>query len=60
VARSSKSARADGTWTTVSNTDRIGWTQGFLPGSQWLVVRAILAHVGVPTLAAAQGPPQWE
>lgn len=36
-ARSPKAARADGSWSTVANTDRIGWTQGFLPGSQWLM-----------------------
>lgn len=30
-----KSTRADGTWTTIPNTDLVGWTQGFFPGSLW-------------------------
>jgi unsaturated chondroitin disaccharide hydrolase len=34
---SPKAARADGTWTTVSNTDAVAWTQGFFPGSMWLM-----------------------
>jgi unsaturated chondroitin disaccharide hydrolase len=29
--------RADGTWITVSNTDQVGWTQGFFPGANWFV-----------------------
>jgi lysophospholipase L1-like esterase len=33
---SPKAARSDGSWTTVSNTDAVGWTQGFFPGAMWL------------------------
>ena len=25
----------DGTWTTDTNTDLVGWTQGFFPGANW-------------------------
>ncbi len=34
-----KSTRPDGSWTTVPNTDLIGWTQGFFPGSLWYLFR---------------------
>ena len=34
---SPSTTRADGTWNTVSNTDAIGWTQGFFPGANWYV-----------------------
>lgn len=30
-----KSTRSDGTWTTIPNTDLVGWTQGFFPGALW-------------------------
>ncbi|WP_408889411.1 alpha-12C2-mannosidase [Myxococcus faecalis] len=33
--RSPKASRADGTWTTVANTDEVAWTQGFFPGGLW-------------------------
>ncbi|MCP3061975.1 hypothetical protein LXT21_24635 [Myxococcus sp. K38C18041901] len=33
--RSPKAPRADGTWTTVANTDEVAWTQGFFPGGLW-------------------------
>lgn len=32
---SPNTTRADGTWTVVSSTDQVGWTQGFFPGSNW-------------------------
>jgi len=32
-----KASRTDGTWTTVSNTDTLGWTQSFFPGSMWMM-----------------------
>lgn len=35
TSRSPKASRADGTWTTVGNTDATAWTQGFFPGSMW-------------------------
>ncbi len=35
-----RSTRADGTWTTRPNTDLTGWTQGFFPGSLWLMHQA--------------------
>ena len=37
VNRSPKASLSNGTWTTVANTDRIAWTQGFFPGSMWLM-----------------------
>ncbi|RKG94080.1 alpha-12C2-mannosidase [Corallococcus terminator] len=37
VNRSPKSSLSNGTWTTVANTDRIAWTQGFFPGSMWFM-----------------------
>jgi unsaturated chondroitin disaccharide hydrolase len=37
---SPKSVPNGGTWTTVANTDLIGWTQGFFPGSLWLMHQA--------------------
>ncbi|RYZ39938.1 MAG: alpha-12C2-mannosidase [Myxococcaceae bacterium] len=37
VNRSPKSSLSNGTWTTVGNTDRIAWTQGFFPGSMWFM-----------------------
>jgi hypothetical protein len=40
AAQYPKSTRGDGTWTTVSNTNLIGWTQGFFPGSMWLMHEA--------------------
>jgi lysophospholipase L1-like esterase len=40
TTQSPKSTRADGTWTTVANTNLIGWTQGFFPGSMWLLHQA--------------------
>jgi unsaturated chondroitin disaccharide hydrolase len=30
-----KSTGTDGLWRTVAATDRVGWTQGFFPGSLW-------------------------
>jgi len=33
---SPKAALANGSWTTVLNTDPIAWTQGFFPGALWL------------------------
>ena len=35
-----RSTRSDGTWTTRPNTDLTGWTQGFFPGSLWLMHQA--------------------
>ncbi|WP_267968033.1 glycoside hydrolase family 88 protein [Myxococcus stipitatus] len=35
TTRSPKASRADGTWSTVANTDAVGWTQGFFPGLMW-------------------------
>lgn len=35
VNRSPKASLSNGTWTTVANTDRVAWTQGFFPGSMW-------------------------
>ncbi|MBN9681836.1 MULTISPECIES: glycoside hydrolase family 88 protein [unclassified Corallococcus] len=35
VNRSPKASTSSGTWTTVANTDRVAWTQGFFPGSMW-------------------------
>jgi hypothetical protein len=35
-----RSTRSDGTWTTVPNTNLTGWTQGFFPGSLWLMHQA--------------------
>ena len=32
---SPNTTRPDGTWTVVSSTDQVGWTQGFFPGSNW-------------------------
>ncbi|WP_224369014.1 glycoside hydrolase family 88 protein [Hyalangium versicolor] len=37
VTQSPKSTRADGTWTTVLNTNLVGWTQGFFPGAMWML-----------------------
>ncbi|MCY1032921.1 alpha-12C2-mannosidase [Corallococcus sp. BB11-1] len=37
VNRSPKASLSNGTWTTVANTDRIAWTQGFFPGSMWFM-----------------------
>jgi len=34
---SPNNTHADGSWNTVSNTDQIGWTQGFFPGANWTV-----------------------
>lgn len=31
-----KSSRPDGTWKTVPAADKVGWVQGFYPGSLWL------------------------
>ena len=35
ATQSPKATRADGTWTTVLNTELPGWTQGFFPGLLW-------------------------
>jgi hypothetical protein len=35
-----RSTRADGTWTTIPNTNLPGWTQGFFPGSLWQMHQA--------------------
>jgi unsaturated chondroitin disaccharide hydrolase len=35
--QSPKASRSDGTWSTVSNTDRIAWTQSFFPGAMWMM-----------------------
>jgi len=35
--RAPESTRTDGIWSTVANTDTIGWTQGFFPGASWYV-----------------------
>jgi unsaturated chondroitin disaccharide hydrolase len=32
-----KSTGPDGLWRTVAATDRVGWTQGFFPGTLWYV-----------------------
>jgi unsaturated chondroitin disaccharide hydrolase len=32
-----KATGPDGLWRTVAATDRVGWTQGFFPGSLWLL-----------------------
>ncbi len=40
AAQYPKSTRTDGSWTTVPNTDLIGWTQGFFPGSLWYLFEA--------------------
>jgi unsaturated chondroitin disaccharide hydrolase len=37
VGASPKSTGADGRWRTVAAADAIGWTQGFFPGSLWLL-----------------------
>lgn len=37
---SPKSTRSDGSWTTVPNTDLIGWTQGFFPAVSWYLFDA--------------------
>ncbi len=34
---SSPSYTAGGAWATVTNTDAVGWTQGFFPGANWFV-----------------------
>ncbi|MGQ0506166.1 MAG: glycoside hydrolase family 88 protein [Myxococcaceae bacterium] len=40
VNHSPKATLSNGTWTTVSNTEPIGWTQGFFPGSLWKIYDA--------------------
>src|SRR5437868_76717 len=35
--RAPELTKADGTWSTVANTDQIGWVQGFFPGANWYV-----------------------
>ncbi|WP_224246580.1 glycoside hydrolase family protein [Hyalangium gracile] len=35
-----KATRPDGTWTMVPNTNLTGWTQGFFPGSMWMLHQA--------------------
>ncbi|WNG27317.1 alpha-12C2-mannosidase [Cystobacter fuscus] len=37
VPTQSPKASTDGTWTLVSNTNKIGWTQGFYPGLLWFM-----------------------
>ncbi|AGC47729.1 alpha-12C2-mannosidase [Myxococcus stipitatus DSM 14675] len=40
ATRSPKASLANGTWTTVPNTGATAWTQGFFPGSMWMLYQA--------------------
>jgi Glycosyl Hydrolase Family 88 len=35
-----RSTLSNGTWSTIPNTNLVGWTQGFFPGSLWLMHQA--------------------